>query len=228
MISNRRLILPYAAPFLLYVAIASIVGNALPPEVNYSLRIILCSAALAWAWRWYFPFTGPRSPFGSTLFGILIGVIGVVIWVILLTPFTPTADAAPWSMTSFLLRLGAAALLVPVFEELMMRGFIFRLALQWSEARKMKEEQSLQVALDERTINDVQPGDWSWPAVIISTLAFASGHQVYEWPAAVAFGLLMAFLLVVRKDLLSCIVAHSTTNICLAIYVITTDSWYLW
>lgn len=228
MINNRRLIIPYAAPFLLYVAVASFAGDALSPEFNYSLRFILCFAALAWAWRWYLPFTGPYSPFGSTLFGILAGVIGVVIWVIMLIPFAPIVDAAPWSIGSFLLRFVAAALLVPVFEELMMRGFIFRLAFQWSEARKMREEQSLQVALDERTINDVRPGDWSWPAVIISTLAFASGHQVYEWPAAVAFGLLMALLLIVRRDLLSCIVAHSTTNICLAIYVIKTDSWHLW
>lgn len=228
MISNRRLIVPYAAPFLLYVALASVVGDAVSPEVNYSIRFIVCSAALAWAWKWYFPFTGPRSPLGSTVFGILAGLVGMILWVILLAPFAPIADVAPWSMTSFLLRLAAAGLLVPIFEELMMRGFVFRLAFQWSEARKMKEEQSLQVALDERTINDVRPGDWSWPAVIISTLAFASGHQVYEWPAAVGFGLLMAFLLIVRKDLLSCIVAHSTTNICLALYVITTGNWHLW
>jgi CAAX prenyl protease-like protein len=228
MIPNRRLIVPYAAPFLLYVGLASMGGDVLSPEVNYSLRIIICSAALIWAWKWYIPFTGPRSPLGSIVIGILVGVIGLMIWVILLTPFTPSADAAPWSTTSFLMRLAAAGLLVPVFEELMMRGFIFRLAQQWREARRMKVKQSLQVVLDERTINDVRPGDWSWSAVILSTLVFASGHQVYEWAAAVAFGLLMAALLIVRKDLLSCIVAHSTTNVCLALYVVNTGSWNLW
>jgi membrane protease YdiL (CAAX protease family) len=228
MISNRRLIVPYAAPFLLYVALASIVGDAIPVEVNYTLRFIACVAVLVWAWKWYFPFTGPRSPLGSILFGMLAGVVGVMLWVVLLTPFAPTGDAAPWSKTGFLLRLTAAGLLVPVFEELMMRGFVFRFALQWSEARKMNEEQPLQVALDERTINDVRPGDWTWPAVLISTLVFAAGHQAYEWPAAVGYGLLMAGLLILRKDLLSCIVAHGTTNICLALYVVKTDSWYLW
>ncbi|WP_234981155.1 CPBP family glutamic-type intramembrane protease [Desulfopila aestuarii] len=220
--------MPYAAPFLVYVALASIIGDSISPEVNYILRIIACSAVLVWAWKWYFPLTGPRSPIGSIGFGVLAGVIGVIVWIILLTPFAPTTDVDPWSNTSFVLRLAAAGLLVPFFEELMMRGFVFRLALQWSEARKMKEDEPLQVALDERTINDVRPGDWTWTAVIISTLVFVSGHQMYEWPAAIGFGLLMALLLIVRKDLLSCIVAHSTTNICLAFYVLKTDSWYLW
>ena len=228
MISNRRLIIPYVAPFLLYVAFASIAGNALSHEVNYILRILVCSAVLVWAWKWYFPLTGPSSPIRSITLGILTGGVGVCIWILLLTPFVPTTDAVPWSNTSFTLRLLAAGLLVPFFEELMMRGFVFRLALQWSEARKMKKKEPLHYVLNERTINDVEPGDWTWAAVIVSTLVFAFGHQMYEWPAAIGFGLLMAILLIVRKDLLSCIVAHSTTNICLAVYVLKTNSWYLW
>jgi membrane protease YdiL (CAAX protease family) len=203
-------------------------GGVIPPEINYILRIVLCSAALVWAWRWYISLTGSRSLPGSILAGIFTGLIGVVLWVLLLLPFVSTTDAEEWSTTSFLLRLASAGLLVPIFEELMMRGFVFRFALQWSEARKTKEDLPLQVALDERTINDVRPGDWSWPAVVISTLAFASGHQMYEWPAAIAYGLLMVWLLIKRKDILSCIVAHSTTNVCLALYVIMTESWYLW
>lgn len=228
MISNRRLIVPYAAPFLVYVALASLLSDTLSTEVNYVLRFVVCSAVLIWAWKWYFPITGPNSPIGSIVSGIVGGVIGLIVWVLLLTPFANAKDVAPWSTTGFLLRLAAAGLLVPLFEELLMRGFIFRLALQWSEARKGKEDLPLQVVLDERTVNDVRSGDWTWAAVIISTLVFASGHQVYEWPAAIGFGLLMAFLLIVRKDLLSCIVAHATTNICLALYVLKTDSWYLW
>ena len=93
-----------------------------------------------------------------------------------------------------MLRLIAAGLLVPELEEVLMRGFIFRLALQWWEARKNKDEAPLQTALEERTVNDVLPGAWSWAAVIISTVAFTSGHNVYEWPASIAYGLLMLLL----------------------------------
>ena len=109
-----------------------------------------------------------------------------------------------------------------------MRGFVFRLAFQWGEAKRQKEDMPLQVALDEKTINDVPPGAWSWTAVVISTIVFASGHHFYEWPAAIVFSLLMTYLWILRKDLIVCIVAHSVTNILLAVYVFKTNSWYLW
>lgn len=228
MITNRRLLLPYAGPFLVYVTIASIIGGYTSPEVNYLLRLVAVSVVLIWAWRWYTPLTGPGSPVVSVAFGVAAGFLGVILWMVLLLPFVSATASEPWSRTGFALRLVAAGLLVPVFEEMLMRGFIFRLALQWGEARKGKEAEPLQTALDERTINDVLPGAWSWTAVVISTLVFASGHHMYEWPASVGFGLLMALLWIIRKDLITCITAHSVTNICLAVYVLKTGSWQLW
>lgn len=227
MISNRRLILPYAAPFLAYVFIASFLGD-LSKEINYILRIICTSGALIWAWKWYCPLAGPKSKIGSIGWGIIFGATGLIIWNILLAPFAPKEDAEAWNTSAFLLRLFSAGLLVPVFEEILMRGFIFRLALQWDMGRKQNTTAPLEAALDERSINDVTPGAWSWAAVIISTLVFASGHLTYEWPAAIGYGLLMSFLWIKRQDLISCIAAHATTNILLGLYVYKTQHWYLW
>jgi len=228
MISNRSLILPYAAPFLAYVFIASALGDHTSTEVNYILRMVAGVGALVWAWKWYVPIQGPESPFISILTGMIAGLIGMALWVVLLIPFADSTDNAAWSGTAFALRLLSAGLLVPVFEELLMRGFVFRFALQWWEARKLEEDEPLQAALDEKTINDVLPGAWSWAAVVVSTLVFASGHNVYEWPASIGYGLLMSLLWIVRKDLIVCIVAHSVTNISLAFYVLKTGSWHLW
>jgi membrane protease YdiL (CAAX protease family) len=228
MISNRRLVLPYAAPFLGYVAIASVLGDHTSAEVNYILRMIVVVGALFWAWKWYVPMSGPKSPLISVVTGIVGGIVGTVIWVVLLNPFVVPGDGDSWSGTSVALRLISAGLLVPVFEEILMRGFVFRLAYQWGEARMLREEQPLQTVLDEKTINTVPPGAWSWIAVGVSTLVFASGHNVHEWPASIGFGLLMSLLWIVRKDLLVCIVAHSVTNISLALYVVQTHSWHLW
>jgi len=97
-----------------------------------------------------------------------------------------------------------------------------------NQARKSGDIEPLQTALDDRSVNEVKAGDWSWLAVAISTAAFTSGHLVAEWPASIAFGLLMSFLWVYRKDLLSCIVAHAVTNITLAFYVLMTGNWHLW
>ncbi len=146
----------------------------------------------------------------------------------LLIPFIEAEAGEPYSTTAFVLRLLAAGLLVPFLEEILMRGFVFRLAHQWWQERKKGEDEALAIALDEKNVADVMPGEYSWAAVIVSTLAFASGHLPYEWPAAVCFGLLMSGLWIIRKDLLSCIVAHGAANVFLALYVLQTGKWYLW
>jgi CAAX prenyl protease-like protein len=228
MIPTHRLLVPYAAPYFAYVLIATVAERFVPMEVNYLLRIVIVSATLLWARQWFFSFKGPKSPVVSTLVGILAGVAGLILWIALLTPFVSIGDGKSWSQSAFILRLLAAGFLVPVFEEVLMRGFIFRLALQWDEARKSKATDALSIAMDQRSVNDVQPGAWSWAAIIVSTLVFTLGHTTPEWPASIAYGLLMAGLYIFRRDLLSCIVAHGVTNIGLAIYVYQTGKWYLW
>ena len=62
----------------------------------------------------------------------------------------------------------------------------------------------------------------------MSVIAFAVGHPPAQWLAAFAYGLIMAGLWIVRRDLLTPIVAHAVTNLALYIYVFKTQSWGLW
>ncbi|WP_027363098.1 CPBP family glutamic-type intramembrane protease [Desulfospira joergensenii] len=225
--SNRELIIPYAAPYFAYVGIASLLQDKISVELNYSLKLVIVTALLVWAWRWYIPLTGPRSRRASCLWGVGFGLVGLVLWCGLYRPFAGDGGEA-WSFSGFILRMVTASLVVPVFEELMMRGFVFRLALQWDEFRRQKAKTPLLDALEEANINDVSPGAWSVPAVLISTVVFTVGHTVPEWPAAIVYGILMSVLWIMRKDLLSCIVAHGVTNLGLALYVYFTGSWALW
>lgn len=225
-ICNSRLLLPYAAPYFAYVGVAMFL-RTLSVDWNYALRMVSVVALLAWGWRWYVPLTGPKNAWVSCGWGGLVGVAGSVLWVAMIMPFVGEA-AEPWDFRPALLRLLAATLLVPLFEELLMRGFVLRLALQWGRERAVNREQALDRALWQRSIDTVEPGAWNGPALAVSTLAFASGHQVYEWPAAMVYGLLMALLWIWRKDLISCIAAHAATNLVLGIYVYHTQSWHLW
>lgn len=228
MIPNRRLLVAYVAPYFAYVFIASVAGSFVSIEVNYVLRIIAVSVLLFWAKKWFFSFKGTKSPVVSALVGVLAGFIGLVLWIVLLDPFVVAEGAKAWSASAFVLRLLAAGLLVPVFEEVVMRGFVFRFALQWDELKKAKKSNALDIALEERSVNDIMPGAWSWAAVLISTIVFTLGHTMPEWPASIGYGLLMAGLYIWRKDLLSCIVAHGVTNIALALYVYQTGNWQFW
>lgn len=225
-ISNYSLLLPYLAPYIAYVGIGSLCSQ-LPAEWNYSLRIVIVTVILIWAWGRYIPFIGPKRTLISAVWGVLGGLLGTVIWISLLSPFVGL-DSDDWSHAAFYLRLFAASLLVPVFEELLMRGYIFRIAYQWEMERKSNKEKALDRVLHDQSINNFIPGAWSKYAILVSTIAFTLGHQVHEWPAAILYGSLMVFLWIKRKDLISCIVAHGTTNLTLGLYVYFTNHWELW
>src|SRR5512139_1275676 len=212
---NRRLLLAYAIPYLVYVGIASLFAGYLPVELIYALRLFVVSGLIVWAWRWYVPLKGPKSPWASMVTGTVVGLAGAAFWVALLRPFSAT-NVEPWTDLAFILRLVAAGMIVPVFEELLMRGFILRLTVQWDNARKEGDKNPLGSALNERSVISVKPGAWTYWAIVISTIAFTVLYHVRYWPASVVFGFRMAGLWIYRKDLLSCLTAHGVANITLA------------
>ncbi|MCG8552069.1 MAG: CPBP family glutamic-type intramembrane protease [Desulfobacterales bacterium] len=225
---NMDLLIPYAAPYFAYVAISSVLHDKLPEEMIYTIKLVIVPGLLIWAWKWYIPLTGPKNKWVSCAWGIVFGIMGLVMWCGLYAPFTDPEDGGAWSDLGFALRLLTAGFAVPVFEELFIRGFVFRVALQWDLLRRQKIPSPFSEALDKASIFDVAPGQWSVYAIVISTVIFAAGHIVAEWPAAIAYGLLMALLWILRKDLISCIVAHGVTNIGLALYVYYFGHWELW
>nr|NJM02088.1 hypothetical protein [Desulfobacula sp.] len=117
------------------MGIAAFGQDRIPDEIGYVLKIIIVSLALVWAWKWYTPLTGPRSIRGSVVSGVLAGLLGLLVWCLLLAPFIDPSGE-PWSVTGFVLRLLSASLIVPVFEEMFIRGYFLRAAFQWDVNRK--------------------------------------------------------------------------------------------
>lgn len=227
-IPNRDLVLPYFLPYFAYVGIASLFGGRISMELNYLLRILVVIPLIAWAWKWYMPLSFPEKRLMSVVWGIVTGLVGFALWCLLLAPFIDSFEGDAWKTQGFVLRLFAAGLLVPIFEEMAIRGYVFRVAFQWDQARKNKSTEPLLTALDESSLLDVKSRAWTWPAVLISSLAFTLGHTSSEWVAAFAYSLLISCLWVKRGDLLSCIVAHGTTNLVLAVFVFMTGQWGFW
>ena len=93
--------------------------------------------------------------------------------------------------------------------------------------RKNKSTEPLFTALDESSLLDVKSGAWTWPAVLISSLAFTLGHTSSNgWqllPTACLFPVMGK-----KGGSSSCIVAHGTTNLVLAIFVFMTGQWGFW
>lgn len=224
--NNYRLLFLYATPYFAYVALGSL-ESLLTLTWVYILRLLIVPGIMMWAWQWYKPLGGPKSSVISVATGVLVGVFGTILWILLITPFVE-GGASAWGNPAFCLRLTAATFIVPVFEELLMRGYIFYFVLQWDQARRNGAPSAFDDTLHDTTIDEVRTVCWNMPAIIISTIVFTLGHQTAEWPAAFAYGLLMAFLLIIRKDLLSCVVAHGITNLCLGLFVVQSGNWQYW
>ncbi len=225
---NQDLILAYVLPYFVYVGIGEILGRWAGKDVIYVIRLMAVSGMLYWAFRWYVPVTGPKNIFVSLVCGCFFGVLGLILWWVLCAPFTHGVEGEIWSKTAFTLRFISAGFLVPVFEEWLMRGFVFRVVLQWHGRVQQGESQAFFHVLEKDNIARVPPGDWSISAMLISSLIFALGHSMEQWLAAFAYGILMVVLWIIRKDLVSCMAAHGVTNMGLALYVLYSGHWEFW
>jgi CAAX protease family protein len=225
--SNWAVLFAYVAPYFAYVLAVSIPERLAPKPVCYAIAVVASAVLLTRGWRWYRPLRGPASPAVSVAFGVAAGVLGTALWMVIKAPFYD-AGGEPWAPAAFWSRVVASSTVVPIFEELVFRGLVLLGAVQWDEARRAGSKDPLGEALHERSILAVPPGAWTPAAVAVSTIAFAAGHAPGEWPAAVAYGLLMAGCWIVRRDLLTCVVAHGTTNLTLALWVRHTGEWLIW
>jgi uncharacterized protein len=198
------------------------------PRIDYTIRILLTSVLLIAFRKRYRSLAGPRGRAGSIGLGVVAGLIGVVLWIALILPFHNARDGDALALQAFLFRVTAAALLVPFVEELLMRGYILGVITQWQQAKRSGVKSAFDDVLDHQSVNHLAPGAATLLAVVGSSIAFMVGHATYQWPAAFAYGLLMAGLWIVRRDLLAPITAHAVTNLLLYIYIFVTGTWGLW
>src|SRR5258706_4973070 len=94
--SPTSLALPYAAPYLLYVALGSLVDLRTHAEWIYGARVLAGGGALAFFWRDYLPLRGPRSTGGSLAAGAAGGPLGARPWGPPPPPL-PAAAAPAWA-----------------------------------------------------------------------------------------------------------------------------------
>lgn len=217
----------YVAPYAAYVLVLAAPATLVSRPVAYALAWAASAVTLWLGRRFYLPVLGPYQPVPSILVGIVGGLAGTILWVALKQPFYPSGGVA-WETDVFWARLIASSTVVPVFEELLFRGFVLLGAMQWAAARAARMPDPLGVALNQSSVHEMPSGSWTPLAAGISTIAFAAGHAPGEWLAACAYGLLMAALWAVRKDLLTPIVAHATTNAALAFWVRASGQWNVW
>ncbi len=105
------------------------------------------------------------------------------------------------------IRAAGSCLVIPLVEELAFRGFL----LPW---------------LVSPEFDGVPPSVWTWPALILSSLAFGAIHR--QWLVATLAGLAFAAARLHRGRLGAAVLAHALCNAGVAAAVLLGGRWDLW
>ncbi|MGE0709221.1 MAG: exosortase E/protease, VPEID-CTERM system [Planctomycetota bacterium] len=208
----------YLSPLMALIAVALCTGLFVGEGVDplYALRLVAAAAAL-----WVF-----RAPILGTLGDLRplwsweacgVGALVFAVWMApeLLHPLGPR-DVYPQGLSSLsaggevgwlLLRALGLVVVVPVVEELAFRGFLLR----WLS--------------DREDFTRVPFGAFSWPALLLSSLAFGALHE--KWVAGILAGLAYGLVLRRRGRLGDAVLAHAVTNALLGLTVLWTCRWSL-
>lgn len=215
----------YLAPMFLFLALTWLGGNWRTDHpwtypASYLAKTILTAAALVILRP---SFTKIR--WNHWYLGILIGVIGTFQWIPMqlvlqkyIPFFKPSPDffdptkffQTPISFWSFVaLRIVGAVLVVPFMEELFWRDYLWRQIIAPNDFKL------------------AQVGEWDPKAFFGVSIAFAFVHGNW-WLTAIVWAMLVGALLIYTKSLGACIIAHATTNLLLALYVLHWKDWAFW
>ena len=190
-------------------------------------QIVIASVLLLWFRKIYLQ----HFPLKFSPLGVLVGVVGIFVWVGLchleiekqameLISLGNTSAMRPsfnpflhlptgtWQIAFLVPRFVVLAMIVPIIEELFLRGWVVRFVHDpdWEPVRL----QGL-----------------SWAAIIAPTVYGVATHPG-EALAAIGWFSLVTLLMLKTGNVWDCVVAHAVTNLLLGIYVIWFAQWQLW
>lgn len=214
--------LPYVLPFatfMLFLAIQNLA--ALPPIIDYPLRVVVLSIVL-------YVFSRQAIDFHSShrLETVILGVAVFVIWVapdVLFPSYRQhwlfqnsimgkvSSQVPEQVLTSPVVlwtRIVRAVVLVPIIEELFWRAWLMR----WLISPQFER---------------IKLGAYAPLAFWVTAVLFASEHGPY-WDVGLITGVIYNWWMVRTRSLGDCILVHAVTNACLCGYVVATHHWEYW
>ena len=220
-----RKLIAFTLPMAVFGLLLGLTGTGNRPESvswfsypaywTYPAQTLICGALLLWFWRDY-EFRSPRKIW----FALLIGVVVFALWIApqqffgfepRLIGFDPDVFAAQpalyWGTVVF--RFLRLVIVVPLVEEVFWRGFLLR------------------YLINER-FTGVAVGTFSWLSFVAVTLAFGFAHSRADWIAALICGALYNLVAYRTRSLVSCVLAHATTNLLLGLWIMQTRQWGFW
>jgi CAAX prenyl protease-like protein len=180
-------------------------------EILYALRLVAglallflyrqTVASLDWHWTWRGPAAG--------LMVFIVWMVAAHFWVPEAAMPQPLAALPPGLRGTWIAsRIAAAALTVPIAEELAYRGYLMR-------------------RLSNADFESVPFRSVRWPAIGATAVVFGAVHGAL-WLPAVAAGFTYGLLLTRRGQFGEAVIAHATSNALIAASVLGWNQWQLW
>lgn len=198
------------APLLAAIATSLATGTVSGGAVDraYAARIAVALLVLLQVRR-----SLARPRLGLSWPAVLLGVGVGVLWVA-----WPGADGAAvraeifalapgWRVAWITARVIGAVAVVPVVEELAFRGFL----LPWIASPQLDADQARV---------------WSWPAALLSSVAFGALH--HQWVLGFLAGMAFAAARQLRGRLSDAVLAHAVSNAAVVLAVLLGGRWDLW
>ena len=225
--SERRwAIFVRAVPFVLFIAVLAVRGQLAQNAYDLGvfdtrwLYAVQTAAALVPLLIWRRRFSElaqvPRSA-RRFFFSVTAGLAVFLLWIAPLpdwtrlgtaaAAFTPVDPSGELRWDLIIARTFGAALVVPIMEELFWRSFLMR----W---------------IDERDFLRLNPSEVTWLAVIASAGVFALAHDL--WLIGFVAGVVYALLYRCLGNLRYAVIAHATSNLALAGWVVSQRQWSFW
>ena len=177
----------------------------------YPLKVVISLTVL-----WHLRHAYQKIFNGLSSSAVIIGTVVFLLWIALVPvdakqdlKFTYILSTIPiaWQYGWLFFRVIGATLTVPFIEELAFRGYLLP---------KLINPDFL----------TVKPGQFTWLSFAVSSLLFGAMHGA--WLAGTVAGMGYALAVYRRGVVGDAIIAHSTTNALLAIYVWQTQHWSMW
>jgi len=198
-------------PFLASVAVGLVIhGLGQGAQQLYPLQPAVAVLVLFLLRRSY-----GRPQVRASWHGIAVGLLAFAVWILFFRASTDgTANEAlqnslnlmgPWARWSWILsRVIGFGLVTPVIEELAFRSYLIR-------------------RLTEREWQRLPLEDFSWTALLASSLLFGALHET--WLLATVVGSMYGLVLRRRGNLADAVVAHATTNVMLLLQALIERDW---
>jgi len=184
----------------------------------YAARAGLVALVLVYFWRNYSELLATAEvSVKAWLVALCVGLLVFLIWILPYpawarldgqdAPFDPWRQGGELEYLFLAIRIGSAALVVPLMEELFWRSFLMR----WLQDPDFLAVDPARVGL--------------WP-FLITTVLFAVEHDLCL--AGLVAGVAYGWLYTVTRNLWMPLAAHAVTNGALGAWVVYTDAWEYW